>query len=97
MDKVIKAAFDGTVLANDGKQFSKGIWEFGVYLGTDGFVYFIEATTKQNEMRYRVMRKNTVGEYLRWVDDIHSGGSGQLPAEDNNIHYQAAWALREII
>ena len=97
MDKIIKAAFDGTVLANDGKQLSQGIWEFGVYLGTDGFVYYIEATTKQNEVRHRVMRKNTVGEYLRWVDDIHSGNSGQLPAEANNIHYQAAWALREIL
>src|SRR5947207_13733484 len=97
VDKVIKTAFDGTLLANDGEELNKTTWEFGVYLGTDGFVYFIGAILKSGEIRYRIMRKNTVGEYLRWVDDIHSGNTGQLTARENNIHYQAGWALREII
>jgi hypothetical protein len=97
VNKVIKTAFDGRLLANEGKQINKGIWESAVYLGTDGFVYYIEATRKRDDIDYRIIRKDGIGDYLRWVDDIHSNRSGLLPSEDNNIHYQAAWSLREIL
>jgi hypothetical protein len=97
MNKVIKTAVDGKLLASVGKELRKGIWESCVYLGTDGFVYYIEAARKRADIDCRVIRKNAIGEYLRWVDDIHSKKSGQLPSQDMKIHLDAAWTLREII
>jgi len=97
VDKVIKTATDGKLLARDGKELRQGIWESVVYLGTDGFVYYIEAATKRDDVNCKVVRKNAIGEYLRWVDDIHGGSSGLLPSQDKKIHLDAAWTLREII
>jgi len=88
-------ASEGTLLGNEGRELSKGIWENGVYLGRDGFVYHIIIRQKKGRVKSQVEGKRSVGEYLRWVDGLFR--PGELPSASNAIHYRAARKLREII
>ena len=90
-----QVAVESTLLGNEGNELKSGLWENGVYLGRDGFVYHISANVKQGTIKSHVIAKRPVGEYLRWVDGIFR--PGQLPSESNAIHYRAARKLREII
>jgi hypothetical protein len=85
----------GTMLASEGKELAKGLWERSVYLGTDNFVYEMEASKRPGDIKSRVVGKRTIGDYLRWVDGLFR--RGELPAESNGIHYRAARLLRELI
>jgi hypothetical protein len=91
----IKAAIDGTVLESDGLELQRGLWEVGVYWGTDGFVYHIVANTKGGAIRHTIISKRPVGEYLRWVDGLFR--PGEVPSEASGIHYRAARLLRELM
>lgn len=88
-------AAESTLLGNEGGELKSGLWENGVYLGRDGFVYHITAKVKEGNIKTHVVGKRSVGEYLRWVDGIFR--PGQLPSASNAIHYRAARKLREII
>lgn len=91
----IGAITGGTLLASEGRELARGLWERSVYLGTDRFVYELEASKASAEVKSRVAGKRSVGDYLRWVDGLFS--RGELPAESNGIHYRAAKLLRELI
>jgi hypothetical protein len=91
----IKPAIDGTPLEFDGAQLSEGLWEVGVYWGTDSFVYHIVAENKGGGVTHRVISKRPVGEYLRWVDGLFR--PGELPSASTGIHYRAARKLRELM
>ena len=91
----INAAVDGTALESDGRELKKGLWEVGVYWGTDGFVYHIVADTKGGAISHTIISKRPVGEYLRWVDGLFR--PGEVPSESTGIHYRAARKLRELI
>ncbi|HKP12383.1 MAG TPA: hypothetical protein VJZ91_09745 [Blastocatellia bacterium] len=91
----IKPAVDGAVLDSGGRELKKGLWEVGVYWGTDGFVYHIAAEAKGSGIRHRIISKRPVGEYLRWVDGLFR--PGEVPSESTGIHYRAARKLRELI
>lgn len=93
--EAIQTATEGTILGFDGQELRKGLWESGVYLGTDGFVYQITATQGRDGLHKRISGKRAVGEYLRWVDGLFR--PGELPSEANGIHYRAARKLRELI
>jgi hypothetical protein len=97
VNKVVKLALEGKLLARDGRRLAQGVWESAVYLGSDGFVYHLEASREREEVTFRIARKSKVGDYLRWVDDIFNERSGRLPAETNKVHYQASLNLREMI
>jgi len=88
-------AIDGRVLGSEGSELKKGLWENGVYLGTDGFVYHITASQARGGIKKQVVSKRQVGEYLRWVDGLFR--PGELPGEANAVHYRAARLLRELI
>lgn len=88
-------ASESTLLGSEGRQLSDGIWENGVYLGKDGFVYHITIRQKKGRAKSHVEGKRSVGEYLRWVDGLFR--PGELPSASNAIHYRAARKLREII
>jgi len=85
----------GTLLASEGREIARGLWERTVYLGTDNFVYELEASKGPGQVNSRVAGKRSIGDYLRWVDGLFS--RGELPAESNGIHYRAAKLLRELI
>ncbi|HLG14497.1 MAG TPA: hypothetical protein VJH03_08355 [Blastocatellia bacterium] len=90
-----RIAGEGTLLGSDGEQLTGGLWEDGVYLGNDGFVYHITAAKRKGAVVAEVTGKRSVGEYLRWVDGLFR--PGELPGEANAVHYRAARKLREII
>jgi len=85
----------GTLLASEGRELARGLWERSVYLGADNFVYELEASKGPGEVNSRVAGKRKVGDYLRWVDGLFT--RGELPAESNGIHFRAAKLLRELI
>lgn len=97
VNKIIKQALDGKLLAKEGPRLAKDTWASAVYLGTDGFVYHLEASRERDEINFQVRRKNSIGEYLRWVDDVFNDQTTHLPSAQNTIHYQAAWNLRDIL
>ena len=88
-------ASQGTALGTEGVEVKKGLWETGVYLGKDGFVYHIVAAQGRSGLRIAVAGKRSVGEYLRWVDGLFR--PGELPGEATGVHYRAARKLREVI
>jgi len=91
----IGAITAGTMLASEGNELAKGLWERTVYLGVDNFVYELEASKRPADIKSRVVGKRSIGDYLRWVDGLFR--RGELPAESNGIHYRAARLLRELI
>jgi hypothetical protein len=91
----IKAAVEGTALEHDGREVSKGLWEVGIYWGTDNFVYHIVAHAKGAAAHHTIISKRSVGEYLRWVDGLFR--PGEVPSATTGIHYRAARKLRELI
>ncbi|HJQ26281.1 MAG TPA: hypothetical protein VKA60_20375 [Blastocatellia bacterium] len=91
----IKPAVEGTKLEADGPEVKQGLWEVGIYLGTDGFVYHIVAEANGSAIDYTIISKRPVGEYLRWVDGLFR--PGQVPSEFSGIHFRAAKKLRELI
>jgi hypothetical protein len=93
--EAIEVAITGTVLGNEGRELKKGLWETGVYFGTDGFVYQIKAEQTRAGLRATIAGKRSTGEYLRWVDGLFR--PGELPAESNGVHYRAARKLRELL
>jgi hypothetical protein len=93
--KAFQIATGGIVLAFEGQEFTKDLWENAVYLGTDNFVYHITVSQTAGGLRKTIAGKRAVGEYLRWVDGLFRPGA--LPSEANGIHYRAARKLRELI
>lgn len=92
---VAQIAVEGTALGMEGREVKPGLWESGVYLGRDGFVYHIYADDGRGEVQTHVAGKRAIGEYLRWVDGLFR--TGEIPDESNGIHYRAARKLRELI
>jgi hypothetical protein len=92
---LVKPAIDGTVLVQDGDELMKGLWEVGVYWGTDGYVYYVVADLKDGDVIPSIVSKRPVGEYLRWVDGLFR--PGEVPSESAGIHFRAARKLRELI
>ncbi|HUK91206.1 MAG TPA: hypothetical protein VLZ81_12445 [Blastocatellia bacterium] len=92
---VIAAALAGTLLGNEGREVSKGVWERSVYLGADRFVYQLEPSQARGALTIRIVAKRSVGDYLRWVDGLFA--PGELPGESSAIHYRAARMLRELL
>jgi len=95
LKEAVEVATGGSVLGFEGQELKKGLWEVGVYLGTDGFVYHITATQARGGLQKTIAGKRAIGEYLRWVDGLFR--PGELPSEANGIHYRAARKLRELI
>jgi hypothetical protein len=93
--RVVEIATTGTALGMEGDEVRPGLWESGVYLGRDGFVYHIYADERRGEVETHVAGKRAIGEYLRWVDGLFR--AGEIPDESNGIHYRAARKLRELI
>lgn len=91
----VHIAASGTSLGMEGREVRPGLWESGVYLGRDGFVYHIYADDGRGEVEAHVAGKRAIGEYLRWVDGLFR--AGEIPDESNGIHYRAARKLRELI
>lgn len=91
----IQNAIEGTLLGFEGQELKAGLWENGVYLGTDGFVYHVNVNQSRGGLKKTIAGKRTVGEYLRWVDGLFR--PGELPSPETGIHYRAARKLREII
>lgn len=85
----------GILLASDGEELKKGLWEDSVYWGEDNFVYHLNAVQGRGGLKTTIMGKRPVGEYLRWVDGLFR--AGEIPSESNAIHYRAAKKLRELI
>ena len=83
------------MLAADGEEVKKGLWESGIYLGADGFVYHIFAQPWRDGIRGHISGKRAVGEYLRWVDGLFR--QGELPSETSGVHFRAARKLRELL
>ena len=92
---VLAVALEGSLLGVDGAPVSAGIWENCVYYGRDGFVYHVTATRARDRLRVAIAGKRAVGEYLRWVDGLFA--PGQVPDENNAVHFRAARALRELL
>ncbi|HEX8184878.1 MAG TPA: hypothetical protein VF747_09015, partial [Blastocatellia bacterium] len=65
--EAVQIALAGTVLGKEGRELKNGLWEVGVYLGTDGFVYHINAQQTRGGIQTRIAGKRPTGEYLRWV------------------------------
>jgi hypothetical protein len=93
--ETLEIALNGTALGSEGRELKKGLWETGVYLGKDGFVYHITAMQRTGGIHINIQGKRAVGEYLRWVDGLFR--PGELPSESNGVHYRAARKLRELI
>ncbi|MEW6128404.1 MAG: hypothetical protein AB1757_15300 [Acidobacteriota bacterium] len=85
----------GLLLGIDGKEIKKNLWEEGVYLVSDKFVYHFSASQSRKGVKIIVKGKRTIGEYLRWVDGLFR--PGEIPSEANAIHYRAAKKLRELL
>ena len=90
-----RVATQGTLLGFEGHELQPGLWENGVYLSTDGFVYQLTVAKTRGGLQQKIAGKRAVGEYLRWVDGLFR--PGELPGEANAIHYRAARKLRELI
>lgn len=84
-----------TMLGSEGRELKKGVWENGVYLAADGYVYHLMASENAGQLRLKVSGKRAVGEYLRWVDGLFR--PGEIPGESSAVHYRAARKLRELI
>ena len=93
--EAVQIAIEGTLLGFEGSELKRGLWENGVYFGTDGFVYHISASQGRGGIQKTIKGKRAVGDYLRWVDGLFR--PGELPSEANGIHYRAARKLRELI
>ena len=93
--EILRIVETGILLASDGEEAKDGLWENGVYLSSDGFIYHIYAQPWRGGIRAHVSGKRTVGEYLRWVDGLFR--PGQVPSEFSGVHYRAARKLRELI
>lgn len=91
----VQIAIGGTPIGTEGEELKRGLWENGVYFGTDGFVYHITARQSRGGIKTTIAGKRQVGDYLRWVDGLFR--PGELPSEANGIHYRAARKLRELI
>jgi hypothetical protein len=85
----------GVALVTVGDELKKGLWENGVYLSNDGFVYHIVADRVRSDIKTSIISKRPIGEYLRWVDGLFT--PGEVPGESSGIHFRAARKLREII
>lgn len=94
-NEAVQVAIEGSLLGFEGEEVKRGLWENGVYLGKDGYVYHITARQTRGGLQKTVEGKRSVGEYLRWVDGLFR--PGELPGEANAIHYRAARMLRELI
>ena len=92
---VLQIVATATPLGTEGREVRPRIWENGVYLGRDGFVYHIYADERRGEIETHVAGKRAIGEYLRWVDGLFR--AGEIPDQSNGIHYRAARKLRELI
>lgn len=93
--EAVQIATEGVMLGFEGAELKRGLWENGVYFGTDGFVYHITASQGRGGIQKTIKGKRAVGDYLRWVDGLFR--PGELPSEANGIHYRAARKLRELI
>ena len=93
--RLAQIASSGTILGSEGRELKSGLWENGVYLGADGFVYEMTASRVRGELKVAVRGKRPVGEYLRWVDGLFR--PGELPTATTGIHYRAARKLRELL
>jgi len=93
--EALTTALAGRLLGTQGAQVKKGVWENCVYYARDGFVYHVTVKTHGKGQRIEIAGKRTVGEYLRWVDGLFA--PGQLPDEQNAVHFRAARALRELL
>ncbi|MCI0486907.1 MAG: hypothetical protein L0229_09930 [Blastocatellia bacterium] len=93
--EILKIVETSTLLAGDGQEVQNNLWESGVYLGADGFVYHIFAQPRRGGIRVHVSGKRAVGDYLRWVDGLFR--AGELPSESSGMHYRAARKLRELL
>lgn len=91
----IQAAVEGAPLEVDGLEVKPGLWEVGIYLGADSFVYHIVAEARRDGIRHTIISKRPVGEYLRWVDGLFQ--PGEVPSETSGIHFRAARKLRELL
>ena len=91
----IQAAVEGTPLEVNGSEVKPGLWEVGIYLGTDGFVYHVVAEARRDGIGHRIIGKRPVGEYLRWVDGLFQ--PGEVPSATSGIHFRAARKLRELL
>ncbi|HVF89916.1 MAG TPA: hypothetical protein VNH22_07605 [Blastocatellia bacterium] len=94
-EELAQIARDATPLGVDGSELKRGLWENGVYLRADGFVYHMTARQARGQVKVKIEGKRAVGEYLRWVDGLFK--PGELPTESNAVHYRAARKLRELI
>lgn len=90
-----RIAEEGIALGTEGRELKRGVWENGVYLRDDGFVYHITARQARGQIAARIEGKRAVGEYLRWVDGLFEPGA--LPTASNAVHYRAARKLRDLI
>jgi hypothetical protein len=91
----IQAAVEGTPLDVGGREVKPGLWEVGIYLGTDSFIYHVVAEARRDGIHHTIISKRPVGEYLRWVDGLFQ--PGQVPSETSGIHFRAARKLRELL
>jgi hypothetical protein len=85
----------GTLLGNEGQELKNGLWENTVYLGGDNFVYHITGEQGKGGLKTTIAGKRAIGEYLRWVDGLFR--PGEIPSQENAIHYRAARKLRELL
>jgi hypothetical protein len=90
-----RLAAASTVLETSGDEIRPGLWENGVYVSDDGFVFHLIAEEARGKLKITVIGKRAVGEYLRWVDGLFR--PGEVPSETNAIHFRAAKKLRELI
>lgn len=88
-------AREAIALGVEGVELKRGLWENGVYLRADGFVYHMTARQARGQIKVKIEGKRAIGEYLRWVDGLFK--PGELPTESNAVHYRAARKLRELI
>jgi hypothetical protein len=92
----IQRAVSGTLLAAEGDELTKGLWERTVYLGPDDFVYQIAVLDRPGGgLEKLIVGKRAIGEYLRWVDGLFT--PGVVPSSENGIHLRAAKKLRELL
>jgi hypothetical protein len=85
----------GVLLGNQGVELKKGLWESSVYLASDNYVYHLTCEQSKSGLKTAIAGKRAVGEYLRWVDGLFR--PGEIPSQENAIHYRAARKLRELL
>lgn len=91
----IRRVLSGSLLAAEGDKLANGLQERSVHLGPDGYVYQLATSERRGVLQTSIVGKRAVGEYLRWVDGLFR--PGELPGEENGIHFRAARKLRELI